>query len=100
HNEAGALLDVRDDIGFTAGEGGDLATLINQGTVRKSAGNGLSEIGIAFNLEGGTVEVESGTLRLSRGGTSSGGTLTVNGGAALELGTGTYETRLAGTYSG
>ena len=63
----------------------------NWGLVRKSGGTGNSVIGVPFSSQGGTVEVDSGQVTLSGGGSSSGGTFNVAAGAVLDL-TGIVET--------
>ena len=57
----------------------------NFGLVWKSAGNNTSAISPAFNNEGGTVKVDSGTLVLNGGGTSSNGFFNIAANATLDL---------------
>ena len=61
------------------------STFENYGLLRKSAGNGVSTITNNLNNLGGTVQVDSGTLRLYGAGTSSNGIFTVAAGASLDL---------------
>jgi hypothetical protein len=71
----------------------------NQGLVWKSGGVNVSLISIPFNNLGGSVQVDSGTLRLSAGGNSSNGTFIVAGGATLDL-TGGNSPSWSGTLGG
>jgi hypothetical protein len=73
----------------------------NSGTFQKSAGSGTSVFGgVPFNnASGGIVNVTAGTLSLNGGGTDTGGTFTVSGGATLDL-TGGSSPTLTGTYTG
>jgi hypothetical protein len=71
----------------------------NQGLIWKSAGAGTSDVSIVFNNQGGTVQVDTGTLTLNGGGTSSNGTFVVAPGATLDL-TGGGTMSWAGKMSG
>ena len=73
----------------------------NFGTFQKSGGTGTSTLGsLPFdNAPSGTVNVFSGTLALSGGGTDKGGTFTVASGTTLDL-TGGSSPTLTGTYTG
>jgi hypothetical protein len=71
----------------------------NQGLVWKSAGTSTSTLATAFNNLGGTVKVDSGTLILSGGGTSSNGVFTIANGAVLDL-TGGNSPVYAGEFTG
>ncbi len=88
NNLAGATFDVQNNEFFGAYCCSD-ATFNNAGTFRKSAGAGTTTINynIVFN-NSGTVDVQSGTLALGGGGTSS-STLNIATGAALSF-TGNY----------
>src|SRR6266536_3931762 len=68
NNLTGSVFDLRADRGINSNGGTNLFS--NAGTFRKSAGTGLSTVGIPFNNTG-TVEVQTGTLEFSNGGTSS-----------------------------
>ena len=57
----------------------------NSGWVWKSGGTNAATISIPFHNQDGAIQVDSGTLVLSGGGSSSNGTVTVAGGAALDL---------------
>src|ERR1019366_1892294 len=75
----------------------------NQGLVWKSGGTNTSAIGASFNNQGGVVQVDSGTLYLSGGGTSSNGVFNVASGAVLDLtgGSGpTWSGELTGSGAG
>jgi hypothetical protein len=99
-NEANGTYDLRSDAGVNNGGRFD-----NKGTFRKSAGTGISSIGVPpggetfFNHLGGTVEVQTGTLRLARG-DSTGGTIIVAQGAKLDLNSGSVSGSYSGTYNG
>ena len=86
-NEPGALYDIKSDGTVTADATGSDATLINMGTLLKSAGTGTATIQVLGNQ--GTVEVQSGTLGITTdstniaGNTLIGGTWDVSAGAAL-----------------
>lgn len=96
-NTAGAVYDLRTDAGI--GQGG--YPFNNLGLLKKSAGTGTSTLTVGFNNQGGTVEVDSGTLQLPiqmGGGVSSGGTFKATAPTAvLDLGDGQDFT---GTYTG
>src|ERR1039457_4217997 len=75
----------------------------NQGLVWKSGGTNYSGIQIAFNNQSGVVKVDSGTLYLSGGGTSSNGIFNLASGAVLDLtgGSGpTWSGEMTGSGSG
>ncbi len=104
-NNATGLFDLTTDIGITGN-----AVFNNSGTIRKSAGNGVSRIGPAdasnlyFNQLGGTLEAKTGTLQIDQTRTSvleTGGTWNASAGATLDFegnqGSGTY---FAGTFTG
>ncbi|HLB35510.1 MAG TPA: hypothetical protein VJL31_02995, partial [Gemmatimonadales bacterium] len=82
-NQAGGVIDFQStgDMPFYSGTVG---TLANFGTLRKSAGAGLSTIGINLsNL--GVVEVQSDTLQFTQGGGGT-GSFTVAADAQLDFG--------------
>jgi hypothetical protein len=78
-------LDFQND-GSLGGSG----AVVNTGTIRKSAGTNTFTVSAGLTNQGGTIDVESGTLALPAG-TSTGGTLTVAGGATLDLNGGTID---------
>jgi hypothetical protein len=100
-NQAGGSYDLEGDGGFSSGIGN--AAFNNSGLLRKSGGNGISSFGInsgvAVNNLNGLIEVDSGTLSLAGGGSSSNGTFIVSSGAVLDLSGGTSPT-WAGLVSG
>lgn len=69
-----------------AGDGGDVDVHFNNsGFVQKSSGTGISSFSQDFNNLGGSIEVDSGTLVMAGGGTSSNATFTVETGAVCDL---------------
>jgi hypothetical protein len=80
-NPLGSTFDVKGD--FSVASGSTAARLDNGGLVIKSAGTGIATLPIAFN-NAGTVQVQSGTLRLAGGGSHS-GAFNAAAGARIEL---------------
>ncbi len=70
-NLAGGLFDATGDATFGHTGGGNVPTFLNAGTVRKSAGTGVTTFAVPFTNSGG-VESKSGTLRFTGGGSGSG----------------------------
>ncbi|NLH73122.1 MAG: hypothetical protein GX456_08730, partial [Verrucomicrobia bacterium] len=70
----------------------------NAGVVRKTAGSSTTTLWCALNNDG-TIEVQTGTLSSTSGGTSS-GLFKVSAGATLEFNGGTYELKPASTIAG
>ncbi len=91
-NQAGGTVDFTSSAGLSGG------SLTNLGTVLDTAPSGTTTtINAAFNNQGGTIDVQSGTLQFGLGGTSTGAAIEVSQGATLLLnGIGT----LTGTYTG
>src|ERR1051326_3419370 len=103
HMTAGSSFDVQTydfqtDGSFTTslnhGHGGFAPNIFVSGTFKKSAGVGVLDISgensgndIYFNMQGGTVEVDSGTLKLSRG-ESTGATFMIASGSIVDLSNG------------
>ncbi len=87
NNLAGANFDAQGDAAFEYFSG-TFSAFNNDGTFTKSGGAGTTqfEFGLAFNNDG-TVQVQSGTLRLSGGGTST-GEFGVDSGAAIDFNSG------------
>ena len=84
-----------------AEDSSDSAVVNNTGTFEESAASGLAKVGggVLFdNAASGTIDVASGTLSLSGGGTDLGGNFTVSSGV-LNL-TGNSTLHLTGTYTG
>jgi len=73
----------------------------NAGTIDKTAGTGSSNLpGLPFdNVPGGIARAETGTLNLSGGGTSTGGTYVAASGAAVNI-TGGSTATWDGTFTG
>jgi len=72
-------------------------------TLRKSSGTGTGHIrNVEFYNLGGTIDVQSGTLAISAGGTNTGGTFNVAPGALLDLSVapGRQPHHVTGTYTG
>lgn len=86
HNQLGGTWVFNADVGLSNNTG--VSTFNNSGTVRKQVGT-LPSVSaflgsVSFNNLGGFIDVVQGELRL-RGGTSTGGTIQVAGGATLDL---------------
>src|SRR5262249_50323412 len=71
NNLPGSTLDAQSDTTFFFSGIGALATFNNQGTFKKSVGSGTTSVEVVFN-NSGTLDVQSGTVSLRRGGTSGG----------------------------
>ncbi|QEG35935.1 beta strand repeat-containing protein [Bythopirellula goksoeyrii] len=114
NNQLGATFDTAFDGSFSNGAGGQ-SHFHNAGIFTKSGGTGTTTLGVEFNNTG-IVEVDTGTLSLSGGGTSSGSftgaagtTLGLGGGHMLEASTsvsapnvmfsGSGTNTISGTYS-
>src|ERR1039457_3954867 len=104
NNEPGAIYQFATDNVIGNDYPGNSSPLFsNQGLVWKSGGTNYSGIQTAFNNQGGVIQVDSGTLYLSGGGTSSNGVFNVAAGAVLNLPGGngpTWSGRLTGSGSG
>src|ERR1019366_6007306 len=108
NNEPGATYEFTTDssIGFgnnAYGPTSQSVPFLNQGLVWKSGGTNTSAIGASFNNQGGVVQVDSGTLTLYGGGTSSNGVFNVASGAVLDLTGGsapTWAGEMTGSGSG
>jgi hypothetical protein len=70
NNQLGATFETDFDGSFTNGFGAQ-SQFNNTGTFTKSGGTGTTTVGVEFN-NSGTVEIDSGTLKLSVGGISTG----------------------------
>jgi len=93
NNLPGATFEVRNDTAFI----GFNATFNNAGTLIKSAGTGTTQIDGVFN-NSGTVDVQSGTLQLRNGGTSS-GTFEGAEGTTLNFSRGTHTLEASASVS-
>jgi hypothetical protein len=85
--ENAGLWDIQNDADITDGGGTGVRTITNTGTIRKSAGSGVTGIGTStssFNdTAPGSVEVQSGTIALAAG--THTGSFSISGGATLQL---------------
>jgi hypothetical protein len=99
-NDATGTYDIRSD-GIVSNGG----RIDNHGMFKKSAGAGTSQVygnnpdDTYFNHLGGTVEVDTGTLKLGRG-DNTGGSFVVAANAVLDLNSGGNFAGYAGNYSG
>ena len=78
HNQAGGTFDLRNDALFNYGGGG--AQIVNEGLFIKSAGTGTNILEVDFNNRG-TMQVDTGHLQLTSGGTWSTGASFVGAGS-------------------
>lgn len=83
-------------INFVGGAG---CTFSNSGTIRKSAGTGLTQIGGVPLMNTGTVDVQTGTLRLANSGVSS-GPFTLAANTILEFSGGNYSLNAGSSITG
>ncbi len=105
NNNATGVIDFQNDAGIT-GNG----VINNSGVIKKSAGAGVSRIGpspnvdLYFNQLGGTLDAQTGTLKLDQDRTSvleTGGTWNAESGATLSfVGNSPSGTYFAGTFTG
>ena len=84
-NSAGATYQFENDAGIYPYGCCSPTVFLNSGLVRKIGGTNDSMIAVTFENQGGTIEVDTGTLTLGNSGSSLNGTFTVAGGAALDL---------------
>ena len=80
--------------GFIEQGFGAAAVFNNQGSFVKSTDSGVLEVtpSIVFNVNGGTVEVQTGTLDLQGGGVNTSAAYAIESGATLDLGGDSYFT--------
>ena len=89
-NQMGGSYNLEGDGGFSSGGN---SSFNNSGLLRKSGGNGTSIFSSVYlNNLNGVIEVDSGTLSLAGGGSSSSGTFIVASGAVLDLTAGSSPT--------
>jgi len=88
------IWDAQSDATISNAFGGTSA-FNNSGTFKKSAGAGNTAVSIPFN-NASTVDVQSGTLNLSGGGTSSG---TFTGSGTLQFSSGTHDLQAASSVN-
>jgi large repetitive protein len=86
---------------FTQGNGA-ASSFVDEGTFTKSTSSGeLDFTGVAFNVAGGTVDVQNGTLGLQGGGTETGATFSIANGATLDFaGSTAFSLDVDTTFSG
>ncbi|MCK6623443.1 MAG: Ig-like domain-containing protein, partial [Calditrichia bacterium] len=87
-NQPGGNFNIESDveIDFATPNGG---TFINAGTLTRSVAAGDLLIDAVFN-NNGTFNLNSGNLRLTRGGVSTGGTFNINAGSLLQYASGVH----------
>ncbi|MDB5337904.1 MAG: repeat-associated core domain protein, partial [Planctomycetaceae bacterium] len=100
------VYDFQNDGGWgrAALNGGGGPSFTVEGTLKKTGGSGTSLLGagqdtFSLNLQGGTIDVQSGELNIVGGGLWQGGTLNASDGAILEL-SGTNGFAVTGLFSG
>jgi len=100
-NDANGTYDIRSDSGFSNGQ------FENYGVFKKSGGTGISQLwgnndpnSTYFDLLGGTVEVDTGTLLLPRCYAGTGATFIIAASAVVDLNSGGIYGQYAGTYTG
>ena len=98
-NIAGGLYDFKSDVSFSG-------TFINQGTLRKSSGSGVSSMLNSFSNERGTIDVLTGNFQISEPfqngprGLNASGTFSVANGAVLDLATNGSRVEYSGVFRG
>ena len=83
NNLAGGIFDVKNDRSFSNTLGGAAPVFSNTGTVRKTAGAGTTTMNVSLQNDG-MVDVDTGTLSITRGGAST-GTFEVASAATLKF---------------
>ena len=94
NNLAGGIFDVKNDRSFSNNLGGAAPLFNNTGSVQKTAGAGTATMNVSLQNDG-MVDVDTGTLSITRGGAST-GTFEVASAATLKF-TANY-TANQGTY--
>jgi hypothetical protein len=92
------VYEFQGNAGFTIASG-TTDSVTNSGTIWKSRGTSTS-IGVALNNSNGTIQVDSGTVSIARGGNLTDGKLIVLPRATLNLVGGNYATTYTGTFTG
>ena len=95
-NESGTIWNLKNTGAISNNGGTD--TFTNQGTFNASVAGTTNTIGVTFNT-GGPVNVNSGTLSLTGGGSSTGASFSVSSGATLGFDS-SYSIDAASTVSG
>ncbi|MBX3175009.1 MAG: hypothetical protein KF709_11390 [Gemmatimonadaceae bacterium] len=98
HVLAGGTLDILDDGNFAYNQGGAVARLVNEGTIVKQAGAGITSVGAAFDNDG-LLSIESGTMSFTGGGTAVGGSYEALVGTELRFAGGTHTLDAATTLT-
>jgi len=68
NNRSTGVFDIRNNLGFSAGEFFGFKAFFNAGVFKKTGGTGASFVDATFYQDGGSVAVETGSLVFSRGG--------------------------------
>jgi len=113
-NEAGGLFDIQGSgaevLGDINGDTPSPSTFINDGLLRRSVSSNTASLAprlsnggngdLTFENDGGTIDVETGTLVLSPDSLTNTGSFTVASGAILDImGTVNYQPILSGTFT-
>jgi hypothetical protein len=91
-NSSGGLVDIQADV--SVDNAGNSLGFVNQGTVRKSGGTGITSINPIFNNTG-KLDVQTGTVKLTGGG-SGGGQFTTAEGTTLIFANSYQATNISG----
>ncbi len=81
-NLTGALFDVQGNLSLSSG--GGAPSISNAGLWRKSSGTGLAAVSVPLTNTG-TIQVQSGSMSFTGGGSSSGGTFLVASSTRLDI---------------
>src|ERR1041385_1476853 len=93
------VIDIQTDHDLAADAGTPILNNNSGGILKKSAGSGTAGVNFAVNNAGGTIAVQSGTLALNDGGSSS-GAWTLAAGTTLSVAAGTVTTSGAASLTG
>jgi hypothetical protein len=96
-NQTGAVYNMTDDTKIGSGFQGGFFS--NAGTFRKSGGSGVSTVESGF-ANTGSVQVDTGTLKFTGGGSLNGGTMTFAAGTTAEILAGDFSLIGTNTASG
>ena len=97
YNQAGALLDIKND-SYLQSQGYGYESILNSGTIRKSAGTGITYISVVCTNTG-TVDAQSGTIQFNSGGNLA-GTYNTASNALIQFASGTFTETAPTTYTG
>ena len=98
-NQRTGLFDAQNDVRFGWNGNGNEPTFNNLGTFQKSAGSATTNMEFTVNNNGGTIKALSGTLNITRDGSSS-GTYQSGAGATVNFSGSSTHTLMGGTLSG